>query len=86
MPRRHQFLGLSASEIQQYAGRSREIAIDTTRQSLVVYDGHTFGGFALARVDEEGSQLDFIREALRKGFLQTVTVQQTEDTPPVNSF
>ena len=49
-----QFRGGTTSEHSSFNGAAREVTVDTTKQTLVVQDGSTNGGFPLLR--ENGTQ------------------------------
>ncbi len=51
MPDVLQLRGGTTATHASFTGAAREVTVDTDRQTLVVHDGTTAGGFALARAD-----------------------------------
>ena len=52
-----QIRGGTTDEHDSFTGMSREITCDTDKKTVVVHDGHTAGGFPLAREDFENLPL-----------------------------
>lgn len=51
-----QFRGGTTAEHEVFTGAEREITVDTTKNTLVVHDGQTQGGFPLLRADWLGAE------------------------------
>ena len=78
-----QFRRGTTAQTATFTGASAEITIDTTKNTIVVHDGSTAGGFALARESALSSNAIFAQAAFTQAnaaFLQANTPSYTANS------
>ena len=58
MAKRLKLRGGTTTQHNSFTGSDREVTVDTTKETLVVHDGSTAGGFSLMRSDIMQENLD----------------------------
>ena len=73
-----QLRGGTTSEHSTFTGALREVTVDTTKDSLVVHDGATAGGFPLATTADIGSTIQaYDADTTKNDVANTFTATQT---------
>ena len=78
-----QFRRGTTAQTATFTGASAELTVDTTKNTIVVHDGSTAGGFALARESALSSNATFAQAAFTQAnaaFLQANTPSYTANS------
>ena len=85
MARELQLRGGTSSEHESFTGKSREVTIDTDKNTIIVHDNKKAGGYAMAKAADSLAGYGIADAYTKEKAKATFTAKFVQDTVPDNA-